>query len=170
MKEEFKIHYTNDLWKIRRLMIMAADNFTCQHCKGKESLQVHHHTYCKLLKAWEYEDRHLTTLCQRCHERFHKDHQPNYQPKLKKFTIPDIFIEKYKELNYDGFVAFLVDHYRENVLYRSAMNIISMVQSHCIQHKIQGCYTIKQSLNEVLRFVDLEATKLKSKPIKRKKK
>ena len=56
-------------WQKKRLEIMQRDDFTCQYCGCKErELQVHHRVYHKGAKPWEYDNRELITLCDRCHE------------------------------------------------------------------------------------------------------
>lgn len=56
-------------WQRKRLEIFERDDFTCISCGCKESqLQVHHGVYLKGLKAWEYENKYLHTLCENCHD------------------------------------------------------------------------------------------------------
>ena len=56
-------------WQRRRLEIFARDNWRCTHCGNKTaSLQVHHLRYDWGKSPWEYEDSHLKTLCEPCHE------------------------------------------------------------------------------------------------------
>ena len=48
---------------------MQRDNFTCQICLDtQETLQVHHKSYDKDKKAWEYGNDRLITLCETCHK------------------------------------------------------------------------------------------------------
>lgn len=68
-----KISYKDQLrkpeWQKKRLEIMQRDNFTCQIClDNEETLQVHHKSYDKDKKAWEYGNDRLTTLCETCHK------------------------------------------------------------------------------------------------------
>lgn len=56
-------------WQKKRLEIMQRDNFTCQICLDtEETLQVHHKSYDKDKKAWEYGNDRLVTLCETCHK------------------------------------------------------------------------------------------------------
>ena len=56
-------------WQKKRLEIMERDNFTCQRCLDIESsLQVHHRHYEWDEDPWDYDDRYLVTLCEKCHE------------------------------------------------------------------------------------------------------
>ena len=55
-------------WQRKRLEIMQRDDFTCTACGDKEStLNVHHRSYHRGAKPWEYEADILTTLCESCH-------------------------------------------------------------------------------------------------------
>lgn len=55
-------------WQRKRLEVFNRDNFTCIRCNdGKENLQVHHKRYFKNKDPWEYDDKHLETLCNTCH-------------------------------------------------------------------------------------------------------
>ena len=38
-------------------------------------LHIHHKYYIKGLRAWEYKNDALITLCQTCHENLHKDQE-----------------------------------------------------------------------------------------------
>lgn len=56
-------------WQKKRLEIFTRDNFTCISCGSfHETLHVHHGVYIKGLKAWQYESKHLHTLCYSCHD------------------------------------------------------------------------------------------------------
>lgn len=62
-------------WQKKRLEIFERDNWTCQRCKNtSETLCVHHLRYYQKRDPWDYENRHLTTLCSNCHEyeTFHR--------------------------------------------------------------------------------------------------
>lgn len=69
---DYKEQIKSPKWQKRRLEIMQKDNFTCQICGDTESmLNVHHLTYHKDKKIWEYEDWELITLCENCHKEEH---------------------------------------------------------------------------------------------------
>lgn len=56
-------------WISKRNQILSRDNNTCQFCGCQDRyMQVHHKRYIKGNKPWEYEDKDLITLCNRCHE------------------------------------------------------------------------------------------------------
>lgn len=60
------------LWQKKRLEIMQRDNFTCHRCLSKDkTLNVHHVTYAKNKKAWEYSDSNYITFCEDCHKLEH---------------------------------------------------------------------------------------------------
>lgn len=72
-KSEYKQQLSSPMWKARRLEILKRDNFTCQKCGDtKKTLSVHHTKYIDGLKAWEYDDFCLQTLCSDCHVSKHK--------------------------------------------------------------------------------------------------
>lgn len=74
-------------WKQRRQEILTRDNQQCVICTSNEKLQVHHRQY-HFVKAlqkykapWEYEDRLMITLCERCHTRGHN-----------RYKVPTIYL------------------------------------------------------------------------------
>lgn len=73
---EGRVNYSQLLkdprWQKKRLEIMQRDQFKCIKCNDNESeLHVHHITYLKNLKPWEYPDSILVTLCNNCHHKVH---------------------------------------------------------------------------------------------------
>ena len=57
-------------WQRKRLEILTRDDFACQDCRSKsETLHVHHSHYRKGAAPWDYENGHLITLCEGCHDR-----------------------------------------------------------------------------------------------------
>ena len=56
-------------WQKKRLEIFDRDEWMCQLCQDSEqTLHVHHLFYQKGKEPWEYENEHLLTLCESCHE------------------------------------------------------------------------------------------------------
>ena len=69
----FSDQYKDPRWQKKRLEIMERDEFTCKGCGDMEStLNVHHSYYLKGNKVWDYQNWMLVTLCEKCHQRFHK--------------------------------------------------------------------------------------------------
>jgi hypothetical protein len=55
-------------WQKRRLEIMNRDQWKCQYCKKSAFLNVHHLFYLPGIEPWEYDDKSLITLCEKCHQ------------------------------------------------------------------------------------------------------
>lgn len=65
--------YKHPQWQKRRLEVMQAAGFRCQRCRSsEETLNVHHISYLKDRKPWEYDDSELMCLCRGCHEKVHR--------------------------------------------------------------------------------------------------
>ena len=59
-------------WQRRRLEVMQAANWRCQHCgRGSTELHAHHALYIKDREPWEYPDKLLVCLCGDCHGEWH---------------------------------------------------------------------------------------------------
>lgn len=70
---DYKEQIKHPKWQKKRLEILSRDNFTCQDCFDNESqLNVHHISYLKGAKIWEYENDMLLTLCNNCHNEMTK--------------------------------------------------------------------------------------------------
>lgn len=60
-------------WQKKRLEVMGAAGFVCEHCgDDQETLHVHHKAYRRGAKPWEYETHELMCLCHRCHGIWHE--------------------------------------------------------------------------------------------------
>src|SRR3972149_2799891 len=56
----------SEYWKRIRKIVLKRDNYSCQLCKTKTNLQIHHSTY--RYKGMEYKHMDcLHTLCEVCH-------------------------------------------------------------------------------------------------------
>lgn len=77
MAKEYRIEYKEQLkdqrWFYVRARVMERDLHKCQKCGTWRNLEVHHLRYEYGRKAWEYNDRDLLTLCDKCHEKAHKE-------------------------------------------------------------------------------------------------
>ena len=68
-------------WKRKRAEILQRDRHQCRNCASRQGLQVHHRQYhvdrtTGMQKApWEYANKYLVTLCERCHEQGHKTYR-----------------------------------------------------------------------------------------------
>jgi hypothetical protein len=59
-------------WKAKRIEILKRDNFTCLHCSANNTtLHIHHTKYSGL--PWEIDNKYLKTLCEKCHNKEHKN-------------------------------------------------------------------------------------------------
>jgi len=79
-------------WQVKRRKILTRDGFKCVQCGYKDKLQVHHLYYVHFKKAWQYPNNALVTLCGRCHEKWHEEHnielRENSYTRGKKYTPP----------------------------------------------------------------------------------
>lgn len=61
-------------WQKKRLEIMKRDGFACKNCgDASKTLNVHHSAYVKGCEPWEYDERYLHTVCERCHQLIESD-------------------------------------------------------------------------------------------------
>lgn len=58
-------------WYQRRMEIMRRDDFRCRRCGATGRLNVHHRWYVYGRQPWQYPDRCLVTLCEKCHRHVH---------------------------------------------------------------------------------------------------
>lgn len=67
-KNDYQELLKDPRWIKKRNQILSRDKNTCQFCGCQDKyMQVHHKRYIKGNKPWEYEDKDLITLCNRCH-------------------------------------------------------------------------------------------------------
>ncbi len=67
-------------WLLKRRVILKRDNYKCTVCGSKENLRVHHTYYSgDYCMPWEYPDDSLLTLCNKCHEDYHKTHELTFK-------------------------------------------------------------------------------------------
>lgn len=85
-QREYDKYLCSDAWRKKRDLALERDNHRCRLCNNSKGLQVHHRTY---ESTWEnglgnepIED--LTTLCRRCHDKFHGPAQRRSTKRAKK--------------------------------------------------------------------------------------
>lgn len=69
MTNQYSETLKNGNWQKRRVEILQRDNFKCVLCKSEDRLEIHHINYIDGIKAWEYPNDMLITLCRGCHEK-----------------------------------------------------------------------------------------------------
>ena len=63
-------------WKRKRKLIIDRDGGKCTVCQSTNKLVVHHtYYYQERIKPWLYPDDCLITLCEECHNDWHKHHE-----------------------------------------------------------------------------------------------
>lgn len=73
VKQNYSEKLRDPRWQKKRLEIMQRDNFRCGNCFSDQSmLSVHHYYYINGREPWEYQNESLKTLCEHCHEEYHK--------------------------------------------------------------------------------------------------
>lgn len=70
-KEQYYAELQDIRWLNKRKEILELDEYMCRNCGNTNNLQVHHKTYIDGLKAWEYSNNDLITLCSKCHKQVH---------------------------------------------------------------------------------------------------
>ncbi len=69
---EWKDQYKHPNWQRKRLEALESAGYQCQSCYDEETqLHVHHKTYIKGRKIWEYDLKELSVLCETCHADAH---------------------------------------------------------------------------------------------------
>jgi 5-methylcytosine-specific restriction endonuclease McrA len=70
-----KLTYAEQLsdkrWFKRREEIFRAKGRVCSKCGSKDNLQIHHIQYLPNKLAWEYKNKYLIVLCEKCHKKAH---------------------------------------------------------------------------------------------------
>lgn len=96
-------------WQKKRLEIFERDNWACVLCCDHEStLNVHHVEYIKNKEPWDYDDKYLWTLCNKCH-----DIEGLYKSKIKDI-LHDMRITGLSNYQIALFLAQGFSKYRRN--------------------------------------------------------
>ena len=70
-REKYQEYLKSPHWQALRIKALDRDLYLCRICRSSKKLHVHHRSYKnKGLNGMEIED--LTTLCEKCHNLFHK--------------------------------------------------------------------------------------------------
>lgn len=79
-KNDYQELLKDPRWIKRRNEILSRDNNTCQYCGCQDKyMQVHHKRYIKGNKPWEYEDKDLVCICEKCHSGATEDSRGLYE-------------------------------------------------------------------------------------------
>jgi len=87
---KYKNQLKTSAWLRKKFEIMNRDNFVCSNClcdNYEKQLEVHHITYLRNKKAWEYPDYFLVTLCRECHQKEHDENATNNINKIKEWIV-----------------------------------------------------------------------------------
>lgn len=80
MNKEYEKLLSDPRWLKKRKRILKRDGYKCTACGSGEQLRVHHTYYIEQSTApWDYPDDSLLTLCNDCHEKYHKEHELTFQ-------------------------------------------------------------------------------------------
>ena len=86
MKKNPKVIYQEELtdvrWLTKRQSILARDMYLCTKCGSNTNLQVHHIYYVYGNHAWDYPNKALITLCDKCHKQWHATHELEFRDKV----------------------------------------------------------------------------------------
>lgn len=90
---DYKDKLKDPRWISRKRDILIRDKYTCRLCgshgKDGNELHVHHLFYITGHEPWNYGDRCLVTLCDRCHQSVHRN---NIKLRLRQSVISDKYL------------------------------------------------------------------------------
>ena len=69
---EYLAHLDSPAWQEIRQAAFDRDGGRCRLCNSRQNLQGHHRSYANLGRDAAKELADVTTLCRKCHKRFHK--------------------------------------------------------------------------------------------------
>ena len=69
---EYLAHLDSNGWQEIRQAAFDRDGGRCRLCNSRQNLQGHHRSYANLGRDAAKELADVTTLCRKCHKRFHK--------------------------------------------------------------------------------------------------
>ena len=68
-------------WTKKKIEVWQRYGYQCAICGSKENIDVHHLSYEKGKKAWEYPTENFIPLCRECHKKVHDDKNHKFYPK-----------------------------------------------------------------------------------------
>ncbi len=69
-------------WLAKRQRILKRDSYKCTACGSDEELRVHHTFYYRVpTDPWDYPNKSLITLCEKCHYEYHVHNENTYKNK-----------------------------------------------------------------------------------------
>lgn len=72
-------------WQRVRKRILLRDKYKCTACGSTLNLRVHHTYYFNdFSHPWKYPDKALITLCEKCHDDFHRKFEVPIMARLKR--------------------------------------------------------------------------------------
>lgn len=89
-KKDYQNLLKDKRWVDLSRKIKAWDNYCCAYCgnSGRDSnLQVHHLFYDLKRMPWEYGERSLVTLCEKCHSKTHEIEKSFYEELKNKLNL-----------------------------------------------------------------------------------
>lgn len=100
-KDDYGDSLKDPRWQKKRLEILNRDDWTCQICGAKDKmLHVHHISYFRGRKPWEYDNDLLITLCEDCHadDKKNLDSIKFYLDSLRKHGITNYELSQLLEI------------------------------------------------------------------------
>ena len=88
----------NKKWIEKRSVILKRDNYICTVCGSNKCLQVHYTYYINGRDPWQYPNKSLLTLCEKCHTDYHMFNEVNIIEEKKKVKKNRIKKEKKKKI------------------------------------------------------------------------
>jgi len=106
MNNKWDALYSHPKWFAKRIEILERDKWACTVCGYNKLLRVHHtFYYIDYIPPWDYPNKSLLTLCDKCHYDWHLHHEIEYRktPILKKRKygniLPPMSLAKKVEYN-----------------------------------------------------------------------
>lgn len=120
-KKEYSKLLNTNAWKNKRMIILTRDGFKCTKCEKSDCiLHVHHKIYIAGRNPWEYNNKHLITLCKECHDEIHRTKkikryvkEPSKPKKKKKNIIINSTKKRYGFSNRDNIIQSKWDSLKE---------------------------------------------------------